>query len=106
VTVANDTIKDLDAAIKRFGTYQLHDKGASEVMDVKKIELRLSHAGIEPTIETLRALSAHEHGQPLVHHLIMVFIEDEAWPELTDALAADETLREAYIPWLDEEGQP
>jgi len=106
MTVAADTIKDLDAAIRRFGTYQLHDKGAVEVMDVKSIEDRLRAAGIDEAIKTLEALHAHEHGEPLVHHLIMVFVEDDEWTELGDALAAVPELREAFVPWLDENGQP
>lgn len=100
MSVATDTIAALDAAIKRFGTYQLHDKGAPEVLDTYKIALRLSHAGIEPTIETLRTLSEHEDGEPLIHWLIAYFVEDEFWPELTDALVADPDLRARYVPWL------
>jgi hypothetical protein len=103
MTAATETIKDLDRAIERFGTYQLHDKGAVEVMDVEKIQSRLRTAGVEDTIHALEALRKHEHGAPLIHHLIMVFVEDEEWPELTTALTAVPELREAYVPWLDEE---
>lgn len=103
MTAATQTITDLNRAIRRFGTYQLQDKGAVEVMDVEAIQTRLRTAGIEDTIHTLEALRQHKHGAPLIRHLIMVFVEDEEWPELTTALTATPELREAYVPWLNEE---
>lgn len=93
------TIALLDKAINQFGAYNLHDKGADEVMDVAQVKEILRFNGVEATVETLVALQAHENGEPLTHYLIASFVEDEEWPELTDALIAGPHAK-AFVPWL------
>lgn len=97
--IVQPVIDQLDAAISYFGTYQLHDKGAAEVMDVEAAENLLQDAGVEATVNTLIALKAHPHGQPLIDELITVFVENEEWPELTDALLAGPH-KNTFVGWL------
>lgn len=60
-----EIIKDLEAALKMFGTYSYYDKGPHEVMDVESIasELRLISAKDAGTI--MKEVGAHEHGERL-----------------------------------------
>lgn len=100
MNTADSTIADLNQAIRAFGTYNLHDKGAHEVMDVESIQNRLRIAGTDDAIATLQALRQHPDGDPLLHALIAAFVEDDEWPELTEALVAVPELRTAFVPWL------
>jgi hypothetical protein len=47
IKLEEDIISELNNAIKRFGEYSYHDKGASEVMNLSRIDRELESKSTE-----------------------------------------------------------
>ncbi len=88
---AKEIIKQLEDALKEFGTYSFDDKGPSEVMDLSSIVADLNAQPVADVVKTLEVVSEASHrGSTLVSHILMDMqdIPDERW----DALMSSETL--------------
>tara|TARA_Y100000310_G_C20526860_1_gene736472 strand:+ start:263 stop:553 length:291 start_codon:yes stop_codon:yes gene_type:complete len=60
---AQDIMEKIDEALKMFGEYNYHDKGAGEVMDVREIVDELQKLTNEQILTTLRTVE-QEHSDP------------------------------------------
>lgn len=75
-------LKDLDAALKRFGTYSYYDKGVDEVFDASPAVSYVKSLTAKKAVEFLLALKKHEHGEHLVNHIVCCCDDaDEKWFE-------------------------
>lgn len=61
--------KDLDAALKQFGTYSYYDKGVDEVFDAQPIADYLKTLSAKDAGIWMKGLLAHEHGEHLLNSL-------------------------------------
>lgn len=64
-----EVLKDLDVALKRFGTYNYYDKGVDEVFDASPV---VSHVKTLPSADAVKFLvnlSKHPDGEHLVSHI-------------------------------------
>jgi hypothetical protein len=81
---SKDILKQLKAALKKFGEYSFDDKGASEVMDLDAICAELRHMPAKDAGEVLKQVEAgdKERGQALVDQLASNMEESpEEWFE-------------------------
>lgn len=90
---SNIAFQDLQAAKKQFGEYSYHDKGASEVMDLRPIIDTLRELPINEVISELTALNQMEDTSILVMEIIM---ELQDWDELFEHPDMTELLEEHY----------
>ena len=60
---AKDIMAKLDEGLKMFGEYTYHDKGATEIMDVNIITLKLKELPNEDIITILKEVEKH-HSDP------------------------------------------
>jgi len=86
----------LDEAIKSFGEYQLHDKGASEVMDVDQIADKIKDMTAESATQVLEEVCDQkgENGEALVSEIISNL--DDAESEWFDKILESEKLSQFY----------
>jgi formyltetrahydrofolate synthetase len=82
--IIRDIIKELEESIQDFGTYDLYDKGASEVMDITCICMALKELHVNEIGDILKEVLAHEHGSPVVQAVIngLQTLPDEAFEKL------------------------
>lgn len=103
VTTSTDPLASvvslLDEALVRFGTYAYEDRGPSEVMDTAAVTALVRAAGVVEAERVLLGLAAHPHGERLLDFLVMVFVEDDTWPDLTGHLLASSS-GQPLVSWL------
>jgi hypothetical protein len=63
-------LKDLDVALKQFGTYNYYDKGVDEVFDASQAVAHVKTLTAKDAVEFLKNLSKHEHGEHLASHIV------------------------------------
>jgi len=69
--IGEKIISELDNAIKKFGSYSYHDKGASEIMELSKIVNDLNSMSTKEVVEVLKyILDNHNDSKILVDELI------------------------------------
>ena len=79
-------LTELDNAIKRFGVYTYHDKGASEIMELATIDKELNDLSTEEVIKILKyLLDNHQDSKILVDELVQNLDHREDFEDILDA---------------------
>jgi len=91
---AIEIINDINDALKQFGTYPYHDKGAHEVMDIPKIANHLKQMPAEDIIKVLTEVeNSHDDPQPC---LSSIFSYLDTWESPEADILFDSTLASKY----------
>ena len=77
-----EALKDLEKALKQFGTYSYYDKGVDEVFDASPIVAYAGTLDVKDAVKFLSTLAEHEHGEHLAEHIVSCLDDaDEKWFE-------------------------
>ncbi len=85
------TAKDIDLllteAIKRFGTYPYHDKGAEEIMDVYIVVEQLEETkDPQYVLSVLKKLNKKKRNAALVRELVTALCNNEFFGDIEDPI--------------------
>ena len=74
-------LKDLDVALKRFGTYNYYDKGVDEVFDASAAVAHVKALTAKDAVIFLKNLTTHPDGEHLANHIVSRLDSDtdEVW---------------------------
>jgi hypothetical protein len=79
-------LTELDNAIKRFGVYTYHDKGASEIMELVTIDKELNDLSTQEVIDVLKyLLDNHQDSKVLVDDLVQNLDHREDFEDILDS---------------------
>lgn len=93
---AKEIIQEIKTALKQFGEYTYHDKGAHEVMDLSSIKQKMDDMTAEQIIQVLKEVQDNEtvSTKPFLVDLIGNF--DSEVTDRADELFESELFAEYY----------